>query len=339
MLGRTAARYAIWDPSVGGPPIREFPLSPEGWVEAWEAFRAIEATDPGAIPPLGLGRLMSVAFTTYGRNLRVLALISGIVVLPYSALSLGLTLATVRFIPTRIGPETVVGPRIPLWVDVLNNVVLYAFVVPLLTGAIVTAVVGILLGRPAAVRSAYRRAVRRGPSVVWASLLAALAASAPVIPGIVVIRSAGGSTPGVGPAVGLLTLGLLAGIFLAVRLVFAVPVVMMEGHRGFDALRRSWGLVRGMSGKVLGGLALSLVILFGVLVVAVTVTLTATLFGEPTGSMVRLVLVVVSAVSALTVTVVGPLVNVVIVLLYLDARGRKEGLTLRHLEASVGDGA
>jgi hypothetical protein len=57
VLGRTTERYAIWDPTVGGPPIREFPLTAEGWTDAWGAFRSMEAAavDPTAIPPLGLG--------------------------------------------------------------------------------------------------------------------------------------------------------------------------------------------------------------------------------------------------------------------------------------------
>jgi len=45
-----------------------------------------------------------------------------------------------------------------------------------------------------------------------------------------------------------------------------------------------------------------------------------------------------SVVTAITVTVLGPYVNVVIVLLYLDARGRKEGLTLPSLAGEVDPG-
>jgi hypothetical protein len=69
--------------------------------------------------------------------------------------------------------------------------------------------------------------------------------------------------------------------------------------------------------------------------VVVTLALTVVLFREITEETVRLVLVVVSVVTALIVTLVGPFVNVVIVLLYLDARGRKDGLDLRRLAAEI----
>jgi hypothetical protein len=337
ILGRTVDRYAIWDPTVGGQPIREFPLTSQGWVAAWDTFRTLEAAvgGPGAIPPLGLGRLLALSFSVYGRNLWVLAVIGGLVIVPYYAFSVALILATVRLTPERVGLETVITPDIPLWVDVLNNVLLYAFVVPLLTAAVVTAVIAVMLGRRPSVRSAYRRAVRRAPSILGASFLAALAVVMPVLPGILVGANAEGSSPAVGLAVALITLGLMTGVFLALRFVFASTVVVVEGAGGVEALRRSWWLVRGLTGKVLGGLAVVLLIVFGVLVVALTVALTAALFGDLTESTVRLVLIVVGAVSAFSLSLLAPLVNVLIVLLYLDARGRKEGLTLGSLGSSL----
>jgi hypothetical protein len=337
VLGRTSNRYAIWDPTIGGAPIQQFPLTADGWAAAWDAFRALEAAagHPGTIPPLGLGRLLALSFSLYGRNLWVLAAICGVVILPYYAVSLTLILATVRLVPDRIGAEAVVTPSIPLWVDVLNNAVLYAFVVPLLTAAVVTAVVGVMLGRRPSIGQAYRRAGRRARSVLWASFLAAVVATLPVLPGVVLAANAPTSSPGFGLAVALITLGLMAGIFLAVRFVFATPIVVVEEARGVEALRRSWRLVRGLTGKVLGGLAVTLLVVFGVLLLGVTVALAAVIFRELTESTVRFVLIVVGVVSAFTISLMAPLVNVLIVLLYLDARGRKEGLTLGTLEAST----
>lgn len=339
ILGRTADGYALWDPTVGGQPIRAFPLTSEGWEEAWTAFRDLEAAAaaPGAIPPLRLGQIMGVAFSVYRRHLRVLATVAGILVLPAYALALGLILATVRLVPERVGLETVVEPRIPLWVDVLNNVLLYAFVIPFLTGAMVTAVVWAMLGRRPSIRSAFRRAAGRAHSLLWVSLLAAVAAGAPLVPGVIAAGRVSGSGPAVPVAVALVSAGLVAGTFLATRFLFGTAVVVVEGVRGTEALRRSWRLVRGLTGRILGGLLLALLFLFGVLIVSVTVALTAVLFRELTEETVRLVLIVVTAVSAFVVSVAGPLVNVVVVLLYLDARGRKDGLTLADLDAEMGD--
>lgn len=336
VLGRTSDGYAIWDRSLGGTPFRVFPLTVEGWTEAWSAFQDLEAAgpDPGAIPPLGVGRIIGVAFSVYRRHLRVLAAIAGAIVLPFYALSLTLTLTTVRLVPERVGLEVVPTPRIPAWVDLVNNAVLYVMVIPFLTGAMVTAVAWAMLDRKPTVPRAYRRAAGRAHSVLWVSFLAGVAAVAPLAPGI--ILAAGGSAPPVAAA--LLALGLAPAVFLAIRFLFATSVVVVENVRGLEALRRSWRLVRRSTGKVLGGLLLALLVLLGVLLVVVTLALTVVLLREITEETVRLVLVVVSVVTALVVTLVGPFVNVAIVLLYLDARARKDGLTLQGLAAEVDRG-
>jgi hypothetical protein len=41
-LGRTVDSYAIWD-LAGGPPIRTFPLTDEGWAQAWLTYQDLEA--------------------------------------------------------------------------------------------------------------------------------------------------------------------------------------------------------------------------------------------------------------------------------------------------------
>jgi serine/threonine-protein kinase len=42
-LGRTPDGYAIWDLGQGGPPIQQYPLSPEAWQEAWDTYQGWEA--------------------------------------------------------------------------------------------------------------------------------------------------------------------------------------------------------------------------------------------------------------------------------------------------------
>jgi hypothetical protein len=331
VLGRTSDGYAIWDPTVGGEPVRRFPLTAEGWAEAWEDFQAREAAEgaSGRIPPLGVGRIMGVAFGLYRRHLGVLAAIVGALILPFYAASLALILATVRLVPERVGLEMVPTPRTPMWVDLTNNAVLYVFVIPFLTGAMVTAVAWAMLDRRPTLRGAYRRAASRAHSVLWVSFLAGLAVLGPVVPGIALVPEAPAA------AAAVLAPGLVLAFFLGIRFLFAPCVVVLERARGTEALRRSWRLVSGGTGRVLGGLLLALLVLFGVLIVVITLALTAVLFRELTESTVRLVLIVVSVTTAVVVTLVGPVVNVVIVLMYLDARGRKDGLSLDGLATEV----
>ncbi len=344
VLGRTAHGYAIWDPGTGAAPSRVFPLTAEGWTDAWRAYQALEAAlagpraGEGAIPPLRVGQIMVVAFALYRRHFRVLVAIAGVVVIPFYALSLTLILATVRLVPERVGLQTALTPKVPAWVDAVNNVVLYVFVIPFLTGAMVTAVAWALLGRRPTLGEAYGRSARRAHSVLWVSLLAGLAAFAALAPGIVVASGRRDSEQVAAMASVLIALGLVPAVFLGIRFLFGTSVVLVEGLRGTAALRRSWHLVRGLTGKVLGGLLLALLIMFAVLLLLAILVLAFVVFRDLTDATVRLVLALLSVVTAITVTVLGPYVNVVIVLLYLDARGRKEGLTLPGLASEVDAG-
>ena len=74
VLGRTADGYAIWDVG-GGPPRQTFPLSDEGWVQAWQSYQQLEAgwgapaagAPAGSIgPAAGPGAVMDYSGTRYG---------------------------------------------------------------------------------------------------------------------------------------------------------------------------------------------------------------------------------------------------------------------------------
>jgi glycerophosphoryl diester phosphodiesterase family protein len=340
-LGRTRDGYAIWDQTAGGAPRRVFPLTIEGWTEAWHTYRELERIAGedrprgGSIPPLLVGQIVGGAFAVYRRHVRVLVGIAAAVVLPYYAASLALILATLRVVPQRVGGQTGLAPEVPAWVDAVNNVALYVFVVPFLTAAMVSATVWALVGRRPTVRAAYARALGRVRSVLWVSLLSGIAAAIPLTPGILLASRRGTSTSLAALSVVLIAAGLVPAVFLGMRFLFGPPAVVLEGVRGVEALRRSWMLVRGRTWKVLGALLLAFLILFAVLLLLVIVGLAFLLFRDLTTGLVRTVVVLITALTAVGVTVVGPFVNVVIVLLYLDGRARTENLTLDALAAEL----
>jgi hypothetical protein len=46
-LGRTASAYTIWDTAAQNAPIRTYPLTPEGWEQAWQAYyQELEGAPP-----------------------------------------------------------------------------------------------------------------------------------------------------------------------------------------------------------------------------------------------------------------------------------------------------
>jgi glycerophosphoryl diester phosphodiesterase family protein len=340
-LGRTTDAYAIWDQAAGGAPQRAFPLTVEGWTEAWHTYQELERIAAegrpraGSIPPLLVGQIVAGAFAVYRRHVRVLVGIAAAVVLPYYAGSLALILATLRVVPQRMAGQTGLAPEVPGWVDAVNNVALYVFVVPFLTAAMVTATVWALVGRRPTVRAAYVRALGRVRSVLLVSLLSGVAAAAPMTPGILVASRRGTSTSVAALAVVLIAAGIVPAVFLALRFLFGPPAVVLEGLRGVEALRRSWMLVRGRTWKVLGALLLAFLILFAALLLLVILGLAFLLFRDLTEGLVQTVVVLVTALTAVGVTVVGPFVSVVIVLLYLDGRARTEDLTTDALAAEL----
>jgi hypothetical protein len=52
-LGRTNDGYVIWDSAAGGAPIRSYPLTQEGWQQAWTAYyQELEGAPPQPSPPM-----------------------------------------------------------------------------------------------------------------------------------------------------------------------------------------------------------------------------------------------------------------------------------------------
>jgi hypothetical protein len=124
----------------------------------------------------------------------------------------------------------------------------------------------------------------------------------------------------------LLVAFIVAIVFVTVRLVFSVPIVVIEGGGALQSVRRSWRLVRGATWRVLG-----YVLLFGLvagLPVALISGIASTLIGPAyTGTGLALTyntsrLVAESIVSSLVAAIFAPISTIAITLLYFDLRWR-----------------
>ena len=181
-------------------------------------------------------------------------------------------------------------------------------VVAIAEGAVVSAVVTLLLNGKASVASSYSRAQRHGVTLVGGAIIV-----------LVVL------------ALMLLSLGLsviLIGIpffvyliWRLVSLVFYPQAVMVENKRLLDSLGRSHALVRGNWWRVLG-IALLLAV-----PIYLPPAIVIGIFGQSAGGEV-----VVALLSSLGLpwTMIGT------TLLYIDLRARKEGLTLDTLRSEMG---
>ena len=126
-----------------------------------------------------------------------------------------------------------------------------------------------------------------------------------------------------------MVLVVVAGLTVGVRLTVSIPVVVVEGRSWRHALARSWSLVSGHWGHVLGTLFLAFVAisLVGTLINVLIGSLVGMLAGD--GWLARTL--VQAAINALTLSYF----LTVWVLLYLDLRAHKEPLDLDTLRADL----
>jgi hypothetical protein len=179
----------------------------------------------GAIPPKGVGEILSQAFNVYRANAAKLALIVALVVVP-------LTLVSTLLTQVSRDPDTDAGVATAL-LFLAITVAISLIIWSLLEAAIVRAAAQAALGDPIDVEASYRWGLRRIGSVILVSILVGLA------------------------VVGGLILLVIPGLIFLVMLSVSIPALIVEGRRGSDALGRSWNLVRGNFWHVVGVLVVA----------------------------------------------------------------------------------
>ena len=153
------------------------------------------------------------------------------------------------------------------------------------------------VGDPVDIEASYRYGFKRFGSVLLVSLLV----------GIVVV-------------VGLILL-IIPGIILGTFLAVTVPALVIENRRGTDAMSRSWNLVSGNFWHVLG------VMIVAFLITGVVGGILGAIGGD--NWFLRWIF------NAIAQIITAPFIALVVVLLYIDLRARKEALTADSLRAEL----
>lgn len=345
VLGRTTDTYAIWEVG-GGAPVRSFPLSDEGWADAWRAYRDLEGAAPGVAPgrwergqpiplqPMRAGQVIGGAFRMYRLHWGTLLGVVAPVMIALYALIVVLTWMTLE----RVVVETPFGgvPQLqtPPWVNVVTNVA-NVLVVQFLAAAVAKAAADAFRGTLPSIAGIYRFAFFKIFPVGWVLILTSVMLLLPFLPGFALLWLGGRFEIEalLGVAVVLFLAAVPVLVFLFVKLVFGPVTVALENLRGAAALRRSWRLSRGVGWRILGTYLLAGLIAAGVQLVVVLVA-TVPVFAAG-GEISRAAVAVITAASGLAVTVVTPFINLVVILLYVDARLRKEGPNLEALWSGV----
>lgn len=256
------------------------------------------------MPTRGVGDILTAAFDVYRTHAAKLVVIVAIVVVPLSLIAaLVVKVALAAKSTTSIG---ITGQRVTTIAPVGAVAVLFgsllslalAFIMAFVVeAAVARAAAQATIGDPVVTEESYRWGFRRFGSV----LLIAVLVGAAILVGLILL--------------------IIPGIIVAVMLAVAIPALVFEDKRGTAALRRSWELVKGEFWHVLG-----------------TVFLASLITGFVTGILDALgrsnwVLYWIFDVIARIITI--PFTALVLIVLYLDLRARKESLTADTLRSEL----
>lgn len=166
-----------------------------------------------------------------------------------------------------------------------------------LEGAVTRAAAGTFLGRDMDIGESLRFGLARFWSIILVGVLVGLA----VIGGFILL--------------------IVPGFIFLTRFWVSVPALVIEDRRGREALRRSWNLIKGRSWPVFGT----------IIVVGIGTSILSGLLTQLFGDSV-LAQAIGGAIASIITT---PYLALVSVLIYLDARVRKERYSSADLEAEL----
>jgi hypothetical protein len=260
---------------------------------------------PGERPlpmrPMGVGEIVDAAIKLYRTQWKGLLGIAAIVLVPL----IFLQTFFLRNFGGPFGEVTDVPSDASAAAVAIIGLVQSLFVRPLLTAAVARASADAYLGHAVQVWPTLRFALTKIHSILWISLLAALA----VVGGFIAL--------------------VVPGIILLVRLSFGTTILIVERRKGSKALGRSWRLSQGHFWRLLGTLIVATLM---VSIVASVLTIPANLAFAALGPGGWPIAAVGESIATVLTT---PFATLVTVLLYFDLRIRKEAFDLEVMAQEI----
>ncbi len=301
---------------------------------------------PGIIPlrPLALGEIWGGVFATVRGNpaatLGLALLTTAVALVPTTALAIwlagqDLALAEIIVLDSDVASDPYLTATLASYVPALAM-----WVVSILLPLFVALVVGhAIQGRKVTLGQTWQQTKGRILTAVATTLLVLamfIALIAALILALVLVWSIDSTGLAATGSVLAIVAATAGGIYLWVKVGFAVSIVVLEGAGARRAIGRSWQLTRrGQFWRIFGiRLLTTIVATIAGSIVATPIALIA-LFasGDPDASALRWVLPLTQAVSVLVQGVlVTPFVSGVDSLLYVDQRMRREGLDVQLMQ-------
>lgn len=264
----------------------------------------------GSLRPLGVGEMLDASYRVYRDHAVQLWTIVAVVVIPLfiiqtllrgAALPSGAYVHNGALYQNSTSGQTSAGGSVALVIVSFLGVLAEL----LATGAVFKLLLDSYLGRPVDMRESFDYARSRVFSLLWLGILTSVL----VLIGFVLI--------------------IIPGVWFVVASCVAVPVLMLEGVKGWEAIRRSMHLVRGFWWGTFGRLLTALLLYIAVTVV---LGLIVGLLTRGLGvSSVGVWLILNGALTTVLTILMAPFIAAVITTLYIDLRVRKESVDLERL--------
>ncbi len=305
------------------------------------------------LSPRNILDLLDAAVRLYRRNFALLLGISAVVLVPfgvtYTVGEFYLTLAIPQPTPGEMPPSLITDPTALIIGAVAVGVsLLIAWVAgPLSQGALALAISEHYLGGQTSIWAAYRRALPYwlsllGVAIIFGLLVAAAPSLGAVIGAMIGITAGAYAGEMFGLLTGLIAtmLGLLAGMPLALLFatwfVFYEQVMVIEGVRGIDSLRRSRELVLGHGWRVFGALALTTIGIFiASMIIAGPASIASEIVRRARPELLPPVKLLAQCIQQAVNVLTGPIFMIVQTLVYYDLRIRREGFDLQMMAAAL----
>ncbi|HMG28311.1 MAG TPA: hypothetical protein VKH36_16025 [Acidimicrobiia bacterium] len=267
------------------------------------------ASTAAQLRPLGIGEILDAGIKVYRTRFATMLKAVAVVIVPVQVLNVLITLSlpdtsTTAGTTTTTSDSEWAGLAALLLVLVINIVSS-----ALAEAACLKAVSDTYLGTETDWRESLRFGFRRLGSLLWLTL----------IHGVIVLLAFAAC--------------IVPGVWLYVAWSVAIPVLLIEGPRGFQALRRSFNLVRRRWWPTAGILALANLLATAVAAGIGLLSVPLLFAGRDNQFVYDLASAVFGAVaSVLTI----PFVAAVVAVIYFDLRVRKEGFDLQLMAQRIG---
>jgi hypothetical protein len=260
---------------------------------------------PFAMQPMGVGEILDAAIKLYRSRWKSLMAIVAIALVPITFLRVFMTRSLGGPFSGSVASQAEIESA--LVVTLILSGIQLLLITPFLTAAVARASADVYLGHPVLVGRTFRFAVSRIHSILWISILSALA----LILGFLLL--------------------VIPGLIVLVRYLFGSTVLVVEGKKGAAALGRSWRLAKGHFWKIAGTYVLAwimAVVLSNILVIPGSLAFAAI---GPAGWPI---FAVAASLAAILTT---PFTTLVAVLLYFDLRIRKEAFDLEVMAQELSE--